>query len=134
MVRLARLGAMAVLLVVPAGHGADEESAILTIRFLDHGPSFHAGEVIPLELAFTASGSEIYQIGLRNYDRSGRLNMEQFHVTPAGRDPLKDYYARGVFIGGGLEGSRDLNDEPHIIHDNLNEWIALDNPGHYVCM
>jgi hypothetical protein len=42
---------------------------------------------------------------MRNYDRSGGLNMEAFYVTPPGRDPL-ERYSTGAFIGGGLGGSR----------------------------
>src|ERR1700694_2143273 len=92
------------LLLAPTGRVlAQHDSAVtLSIRILDHAASFRVGEVIPLELVFSASGPESYEIGMRNYDRSGRLDIEQFHVTPAGRDPLKDYYTRGPFIGGGL--------------------------------
>jgi hypothetical protein len=92
---------------------------------------FHVGEIIPLELAFRASVSDMYDMELRNYDRSGRLNIETFHLTPPGRDPLERYYSTGAFIGGGLGGARELSSEPQVIRVDLNEWIALDKPGHY---
>jgi hypothetical protein len=43
-----------------------------------------SGEIIPVELAFRASIPDAYDIEMRNYDRSGRLNIEAFHVTPPG--------------------------------------------------
>jgi hypothetical protein len=109
--------------------------ASLTIRFASGQTQFHVGEVIPLELAFTAWTEHVYEMDMRNYDRSGRLNLEQFHVSPPSRDPLDNYYNGGVFggfIGGGLSsGPRYLGREPQIIHEDLNEWIAVDRPGQY---
>jgi hypothetical protein len=57
--------------------------------------------------------------------------MEQFHVTPSGRDPLANYYGIGGYMGGGLGSSQVLNNEPVIMREDLNEWVALDEPGHY---
>jgi len=34
-------------------------------------------------------------------------------------------------MGGGLGGARQLSSEPQVIREELNEWIALDKPGHY---
>jgi hypothetical protein len=73
----------------------------------------------------------MYDMEMRNYDRSGRLNIEGFHITPPGRDPLERYYFTGKFMGGGLGGARQLSSEPQVIREELNEWIALDKPGHY---
>lgn len=103
----------------------------LTIRFADATSRFHVGEIIPLELAFRASVPDMYDMEMRNYDRSGRLNIEAFHVTPPGRDPLERYYSTGAFIGGGLGGARELSSEPQVMRVDLNEWVALDKPGHY---
>lgn len=58
----------------------------------------------------------------RNYDRSGRLNIEQFHVVPPGRDPLQSYYSVGAFFMGGLGSERVLSSEPEIMREDLNEW------------
>jgi hypothetical protein len=105
--------------------------ADLTIRFASGANRFHVGEIVPLELSFRANGPDVYGIDLRSYDRSGRLDIEQFHVTPAGRDPLKHYFSLGAFMGGGLGSSRVLSDTPVVMRDELNEWVALDQPGHY---
>jgi hypothetical protein len=111
---------------------AQNESGVsLTIRFADGTSRFHAGEIIPLELSFKASIPDMYDMEMRNYDRSGRLNIEGFQVAPPGRDPLERYYSTGAFMGGGLGGPRELSSEPQVMHEELNEWVALDKPGHY---
>jgi hypothetical protein len=106
--------------------------ASLSIRFADGGSRFHVGEIIPIELSFSASLPDIFQYSTANYDRSGRLDIEKFHVTPAGRDPLHNYYSSlQMMIAGGLSSSGVLTSAPYVIHEQLNEWIAPDKPGHY---
>src|SRR5260370_22413497 len=119
------------LLVVAGRSFSQGEAASLTIHFAGGTSTFHAGEVIPIELSFAASLPDDYDMDTRNYDRSGRLNLEQFHVTPPGRDPLANYYANGAFMGGGLGGSRVLSAEPQVMQEDLNEWVGPDDPGHY---
>ena len=46
----------------------------------------------------------------RNYDRSGRLNIETCCVGPEARDPLADYFHTGVFMGGGLGSTQQLSE------------------------
>lgn len=122
-----------IVLVAITGRAFSQgEAASLTIRFASGISTFHTGEVVPVELSFTASLSDAYDLSTRNYDRSGRLDSEQFHVTPPGRDPLANYYANGGFMGGGLGSSRVLTSEPQIMQEDLNEWVALDDPGHYM--
>jgi len=109
----------------------DESGVSLTIRFADGSSRFYVGEIIPVELSFKASILDMYDMEMRNYDRSGRLNIEGFHVMPPGRDPLERYYSTGAFMGGGLGGARELSSEPQVMREDLNEWAALDKPGHY---
>jgi hypothetical protein len=108
-----------------------DNAVSLTIRFTDGKTQFHAGEVIPVELTFSASVPDTYDLNTRDYDRSGRLNAEAFHVTPPGRDPLRNYYANGLFMFGGLGSLQVLTGEAQILREELNEWVALDRPGHY---
>jgi len=122
---------LSVLMSVLPFHAQQDSGVSLTIRFVDGTNRFHVGEVVPIELLFRASISNTYDMEMRNYDRSGRLNIEQFHVTPPGRDPLQNYFSDGIFMGGGLGGPRELSNEPQIMHEDLNEWVALDQPGHY---
>lgn len=110
---------------------SDDKEVSLSIHFLDGQTRFHVGQVIPVEMQFSASIPDFYEMSTANYDRSGRLNIEQFHVTPAGRDPLHHYYSEGVYFGGGLSSSQMLDAEPMVIREDLNEWVALDQPGHY---
>lgn len=123
--------AVALVALGSCAFAQDEGGASLTIRFADGTTRFHVGEMISLELSFQASIPDTYSMEMRNYDRSGRLDIEQFHVTPRGRDPLERYYSVGGFVGGGLGGSRALSSEPRIIREDLNEWVVLDKPGHY---
>jgi hypothetical protein len=120
-----------VLILASPMFGQNESGVSLTIRFADGTSRFHVGEIIPVELSFKASIPDMYDMEMRNYDRSGRLNIEGFHVTPPGRDPLERYYSTGAFMGGGLGGARELSSEPQVMREELNEWIALDKPGHY---
>jgi HEAT repeat protein len=128
--KLLRRALTALIFALPL-YAQQDSAASLTIRFVDGTSRFHVGEVISIELSFKASISGMYDLEMRNYDRSGRLNIEQFHLTPPGRDPLQRYYSIGGFIGGGLGGPRELSSEPQIMREDLNEWVALDNPGHY---
>jgi len=129
--RLFVLLLLSAVLFVPLSLVPQESGAAVAIRFSGGTNQFHIGEVIPVELSFSASVSDTYDIESRSYDRSGRANIEQFHVNPPGRDPLVDYFAEGTFLGGGLGGPRPLTNEPYVIGQDLNEWVALDKPGHY---
>ena len=122
--RLLRLTFAALILASPL-LAQNESGVSLTIRFADGTSRFHVGEIIPIELSFKASIPDTYDMEMRNYDRSGRLDIEGFHVTPPGRDPLERYYSTGAFIGGGLGGARELSSEPQVMREELNEWIAL---------
>src|SRR5438552_655347 len=121
----------AALVFAPSLFAQNESGVSLTIRFADGTSRFHVGEIIPLELSFHASFPDTFDMEMRNYDRSGRLNIEALYVTPPGRDPLERYYSTGAFIGGGLGGSSALSGEPQVMREDLNEWVALDTPGHY---
>src|SRR5580658_3699134 len=102
-------GFVGIVMMGPAiARGQQDTAATLRIQFGAAGSVFQTGEVIAVDLAFSADGGG-YRMSPRNYDRSGRLNMEEFHVSPPGRDPLHDHYEGGVyggFVGGGLSGDR----------------------------
>lgn len=122
-------------LCTSAAHTQQAADVTLTIGFADATNRFHVGQVIPLNLSFSASTPETYKLGTRGYDYSGRVGLDKFHVSPPGRDPLDNYFQGGApfgFISGGLSGSSPyLGYRLQVIHENLNEWVALDHPGQY---
>lgn len=120
-----------VLLSLSVAAFAQLNDASFTIRFPQPATQFHVGEVIPIELLFSSSTPDTYSMSTRSYDRSGRLDEEQFHVTPEGRDPLHRYYEFGMFMGGGLGSFLTLTSETQVLREDLNEWVSLDHPGHY---
>jgi hypothetical protein len=109
---------------------AAQSDVSLEIRFANGVSSFHVGEVIPIELSFTSSTDDTYSLNTATQDRSGRINIDTFHVSPQGRDPLAKYYSMGM-MGGGLSGIATLSAKPRTILRDLNEWVAVDRPGHY---
>lgn len=94
--------------------------------------SFREGEIIPLVLSFTSTADKRYWADNRNYDRSGRLNIETYCVEPVARDPLADYFRTDGFIGGGLGSEQQLSvsEKPFTATAELNEW-RQPAPGHY---
>ena len=114
---------------------AQSEKANLTIRLTTDTKQFRMGEIIPVELSFSASIPETYEMETNTYDCSGRLGLERFTVDPEGRDPLYSHYAEGLhfgFAGGGISaGPKHLTSTPEVIVVDLNEYIALDKPGLY---
>lgn len=91
---------------------------------------FRLGETIPLQLAFSSSAKDHYQINMAQYDRSGRMDYEQFTLSPAGGavDPLVGHLGG---TGGGLTGFQFLSAQPWTITLNLNEWLRFTQPGEY---
>jgi hypothetical protein len=65
---------------------------------------YRVGEVIPLDLAVSAALPKRYEINEASYDRSGRMNYEQFVVESKDgtRDPLYAHFSSTLlFMGGG---------------------------------
>jgi hypothetical protein len=100
----------------------------LTVTIRNNQSSFHIGEIIPLDLAFTSSSVNTYQLDTATYDRSGRLGEDQFVVDPSNGsdDPLQLYFhSYKGFMMGGLRGYKSLSTTPASVHADLNEWIRL---------
>lgn len=122
----------AILIIGPAANaGAD---AALSIVTRNHQTKFQLGEVIPLDLSFTAATPGRFSMNLARYDRSGRMQWETFVVSPTAgtADPLAVYFkAFRAFLGGGLTNFQYLSLAPIQIHLQLNEWVRFDRPGTY---
>jgi hypothetical protein len=116
--------------------GAAEVSAPevhFSVRTEGNQTKFHMGEVIRLELLFASSVPKVYSITTTTYDRSGRLGMEEYLLSPDSGwdDPLAQRFRSRGFVGGGMTGFYPLTAEPAIIHRELNEWVRFQQPGEY---
>src|SRR5258705_2898297 len=102
---------------------------VLEVSIATGQRTFHIGETIPLQLAFSSSVKDCYQVNMAHYDRSGRMNYERFSVSPAegAVDPLPTYTGSM----GGLTNFKYLTSEPWMIKLNLNEWVRFTQPGEY---
>src|SRR5207244_10958994 len=80
--------------------------SVPTRRSSDLQRVFHIGETIPLQLSFSSSVKNQYQVNMAQYDRAGRMNYERFSVSPAegAVDPLPASYSGSM---GGLTSFRD---------------------------
>jgi hypothetical protein len=108
--------------------------ATLTVRLTADRSDYKIGEVIPLELVFSGRGEPDLYFSTENYDRSGRMETEQYAVTPedGADDPLADYFSASAGrIGGGLRGWHRLDGTPFRLRVNLNDWIRFTRPGRY---
>ena len=133
-----RLIACTLLLVAKPLWGAETdpcstESSVSDVHFSlalkDGRTVFQEGETIPLVLAFTSTTKNRYWADVRNYDRSGRLEIERYCVEPEGPDPLASYFRFGS-IGGGLGTTHALDATPLTAEAELNEWRSP-GPGRY---
>jgi len=109
---------------------AVDRNVVLQASLASDQTQFHIGERIPLRLAFSSAVANRYEINMAKYDRSGRMNYEQFELSPGtgAVDPLQ---SRLGGIGGGLTNFQFLSPEPWTITLNLNEWLRFTQPGTY---
>lgn len=107
-----------------------DQNVLLLVSIASNQTQFHIGEAIPLQLAFSSPVKDRYQINMAQYDRSGRMNYEQFNLSPSESvvDPLEGHLGGG---GGGLTGFKFLTPEPWTITLNLNEWVRFTHPGEF---
>jgi hypothetical protein len=106
-----------------------DSKIVLEVSIATNQREFHIGETIPLQLSFSSTVKDRYQINMAKYDRSGRMNYERFTISPeqGAVDPLPTYTG-GM---GGLTNFRFLSSEPWTIKLNLNEWVRFTRPGEY---
>jgi len=114
----------------PCSVSASVPDATFTLAIKDNRSDFQQGEIIPLVLSFTSSAKDRYWADVRNYDRSGRLDIERYCIQPDAPDPLESYFRVGGFMGGGLGTDQQLGDKAFTANAELNEWRSP-KPGHY---
>src|SRR4030081_1863489 len=100
-----------------------DRKIVLQVSIATNQREFHIGETIPLQLSFSSTVKDRYQINMAQYDRSGRMNYENFSFSPAegAVDPLPTYTG-GM---GGMTNFKFLSSEPWTIKLNLNEWVRF---------
>ena len=105
----------------------------LTVRIPTGQTAFRIGEAIPLELSFSTSAPQKYQLNMASNNFGGRANYESFIVEPhAGwSDPLDLYFRSGAATAGGMSGFAPLPQQPIVLPLDLNEWVRFDQPGEY---
>src|SRR5262245_51125517 len=101
-----------------------------TIRLSGDKKRFRQGEIIPLEMSFASSHAKAYRMDAATYDRSGRLDMDKFHIEPdtGFTDPMRRSLGS---VGGGIRAIPELEEKPHVINYEINEWFRFDKPGKY---
>ncbi|MBS1793200.1 MAG: hypothetical protein JSS81_05070 [Acidobacteria bacterium] len=114
--------------------GKNPKDVEFTIKFKNDQTRFRQGEIISLELRFSASTGDRYDFLNRTYDRSGRLYLDDFVIDKKEQtfDPLDDYYYRGeMLLVGGLFSVPTLGASWQIINYDLNEYFSFREPGKY---
>ncbi len=106
-----------------------DRNVVLKVSIASDQGEFRIGETIPLQLSFSSTVKDRYQVNMAQYDRSGRMEYEHFTVSPAqgAFDPLVNYNS----VGGGLTSFQFLRSAPWTIKLNLNEWVRFTQPGEY---
>lgn len=106
-----------------------DRNVVLKVSIASDQREFRIGETIPLQLSFSSTVKDRYQVNMAQYDRSGRMNYEHFTVSPAqgAVDPLVNYLS----VSGGLTSFQFLSSAPWTIKVNLNEWVRFNQPGEY---
>jgi hypothetical protein len=115
---------------MPQGAAPADPKIAFEVSLATTQREFQIGETIPLQLSFSSTVKDRYQINMAQYDRSGRMPYETFTVSPAqgAVDPLPTYNNGGM---GGLTNFQFLSPEPWTTKLNLNEWLRFTQPGDY---
>jgi len=106
-----------------------DTKVVLKVSIANDQREFRIGETIPLQLSFSSTVKDHYEVNMAQYDRSGRMNYERFIIVPSDGavDPLPTYTGSM----GGLTNYKFLGPEPWAIKINLNEWVRFTRPGEY---
>ena len=106
-----------------------DRNVVFKVSIASDQREFRIGETIPLQLSFSSTVKDRYEVNMAQYDRGGRMNYEKFTVSPAqgAVDPFVNYN----WAGGGLTSYQFLSSTPWTIKLNLNEWLRFIQPGEY---
>src|SRR5215204_6216047 len=67
-----------------------EPNVVLKVSIANDPREFRIGETIPLQLSFSSTVKDHYELNMAQYDRSGRMDYEHFNISPSqgAVDPL----------------------------------------------
>lgn len=96
---------------------------------------YQIGERIELELSFSTTASGKFGIVSTSEQRDASLLSETYSISPetGAIDPRDSQRAMQWGVGGSfMSGHGALSDVPVIRHADLNEWLRVKRPGHYL--
>ena len=116
-----------------AQRSAPPDDVRVELRCVKEPARFHMGEVIAIQLSFTAKAPRRRHLHPVSSSRNPDVG-QRFLVTPreGTRDPLQTYMASTPRWHGDYElGYQTLGPEPETVDMALNEWVRFDRPGKY---
>ena len=123
------------LLLLGTACAQTPDDVVFELRTTRSPAVYQIGERIELELSFSAGVSGKYGIVSTSEQRDSSLVNETYSISPAtgAMDPRENERAMQWGVAGSfLSGHRPLSDVPVIRHADLNEWLRVTRPGHYL--
>jgi hypothetical protein len=123
------------LVLLGTVHGQTPGDVVFALRATRSPAVYQIGERIELELSFSTAASGKYGIVSTSEPRDASLLNETYSISPAtgAVDPRENERAMPWGVGGSFMSSeRALSDVPVIRHADLNEWLRVTQPGHYL--
>ena len=108
---------------------------VFELRTTRSPAAYQMGERIELELRFSTTASGKYGIVSTSEQRDASLLSETYSISPAAgaMDPRDSQRAMQWGVGGSfMSVHAALSDVPVIRHADLNEWLRVTRPGHYL--
>ena len=108
---------------------ANPPGAALALRLADDKMQYHIGEVIPVDLSFSSTVPDTYQLWKTTGVRVDADSGDWFVVDPQeGVDDPQPNEGGAYSI---LGNNPVLGEKPEMISSVLNEWLRFDKPGKY---
>jgi hypothetical protein len=94
--------------------------------------TFHVGELIPIDLLFSADAPGAFRIYKTPFDRVPAGIIDRLVVEPADAAPEREQPGRNwrrTFVGGDPNRTDPLTPAPVHVRALLNKWLVLSQPG-----
>jgi hypothetical protein len=107
-----------------------DTNVVLQVSVANGPQKFRIGETISLVLSFSSKIKNRYSVNTASMDRSGRMDVEHYNISPS-EDVVDPLLGHQSGFGGGIMSFRFLTEEPWTLPRNLNEWVRFLRPGKY---